>query len=171
AGSVGASIIIWILCGFWCGLGGYIYVELGVLITKSGADYAYLMEAFGPLIGFIRLWIESIVIRPVAVTVKALTFALYVVRPFYPDCEPPDGTVELLAVSMIMVLCGINCYSMTAVKRLQDWFTIAKVLALLTEVHNTGIHSTMFSKETFERWDLPQLRSTPDYSLIKDGRI
>ncbi|PIO61421.1 hypothetical protein TELCIR_17057, partial [Teladorsagia circumcincta] len=136
AGSVGASISIWILCGVWSGIGAYIYVELGVLITKSGADYAYLMEAFGPAIGFIRLWIESMVIRPVAVTIKALTFALYVVRPFYPDCEPPDGTVELLAITMIMVLCAINCYSMTAVKKLQDWFTVAKLLALLTVFAN-----------------------------------
>ncbi|KIH54125.1 hypothetical protein ANCDUO_15731 [Ancylostoma duodenale] len=101
AGSVGSSLIIWVLCGLWCGLGAYIYAELGTLITKSGGDYAYIMEAFGPFIGFLRLWIESMVVRPCALTIVGLTFALYMLRPIYPDCDPPAGSKELLAAVMI----------------------------------------------------------------------
>uniref|UniRef100_A0A7I4Y1Y1 Amino acid permease domain containing protein n=1 Tax=Haemonchus contortus TaxID=6289 RepID=A0A7I4Y1Y1_HAECO len=150
AGSVGSSIIIWILCGIWCGLGAYIYAELGSLITKSGGDYVYMTEAFGPFIGFLRLWIESMVVRPVALTIKALTFALYVIRPFYPNCDPPTGAVELLAIAKIMFLCGVNCYSMKAVTRLQDWFTLAKVLALVMVIV-TGGYLLLFGGPQY--WD------------------
>ncbi|KHJ92609.1 hypothetical protein OESDEN_07501 [Oesophagostomum dentatum] len=62
-GSVGSSLLMWVLCGIWCGLGSYIYAELGAMITKSGGDYAYIMEAFGPFLAFLRFWIESVVVR------------------------------------------------------------------------------------------------------------
>ncbi|KAK6038279.1 hypothetical protein COOONC_24216, partial [Cooperia oncophora] len=122
--------------------------------------------------------------RPVAISVITLTFALYIVHPFYQDCDPPPFSVELLAIAVILLLCGINCYSVKAVARLQDWFTIAKVLALLTVILTSGYllifgktqgnqcigtHLTISSKEISVRLDPLQLHFTLDCSHIKDG--
>ncbi|RCN31751.1 hypothetical protein ANCCAN_22463 [Ancylostoma caninum] len=131
AGSVGASLLIWIFCGIWCGIGAYIYAELGTLITKSGGDYTYIMEAFGPFLGFLRFWIESMVVRPCARCIVGLTFAHYIIRPFYPTCDPPPWSTEILAGLMIVTLSVVNCYSVKLVTVVQDWFTYIKVLALL----------------------------------------
>ncbi|KJH47280.1 hypothetical protein DICVIV_06636 [Dictyocaulus viviparus] len=124
AGSVGLSLIVWTVSGVFTAIGAYCYAELG-------GDYAYIMEAFGPFPAFVRLWIEAIVVRPCTVTIVALTFSIYTLRPFYPHCNPPEGLPELLAVLLIVLMTAINCISVRAATFVQDVFTIAKVIALL----------------------------------------
>ncbi|VDN60509.1 unnamed protein product [Dracunculus medinensis] len=131
AGSVGLSLIVWTACGIFAAIGAYCYAELGTLIHKSGGDYAYIMEAFGPFLAFIRLWVEAIVVRPCTCTVVALTFAIYMLRPFYPNCDPPQLAMPLLAATLLIILTAINCISVRLATFVQDFFTVAKVFALL----------------------------------------
>lgn len=100
-GSVGLSLVVWIASGVFSMIGAFCYAELGCCITKSGADYAYIMESFGPFVAFIRLWVECMIVRPCSQAVVALTFSFYVLRPIFPDCEPPDASVRFLAVLCI----------------------------------------------------------------------
>lgn len=101
SGSVGASLLIWTICGLFSMVGSYCYAELGTSIVRSGADYAYIYEAFGPFVAFVRLWVECIIVRPCTQAIVALTFAYYVIEPLFPDCEQPDLAVRLLAALCI----------------------------------------------------------------------
>ena len=101
AGSVGLSLIIWVACGLFSMIGAYCYAELGTSIMKSGADYAYIFEAYGPFLAFLRLWVECMIVRPCSQAIVALTFSYYVIEPLFPDCEQPDVAVRLLAVVCI----------------------------------------------------------------------
>jgi L-type amino acid transporter 8 len=129
-GSVGLSIIIWVLSGLYSLVGAFCFAELGCMIPKSGADYAYIMTSFGPFLAFLRLWIECIIVRPTSQAIVALTFALYALRPFYPDCDPPTESVKFLAVVCILILTFVNCWSVKWSTFVQDIFTYGKLLAL-----------------------------------------
>ena len=99
--SVGLSLVVWFFGGVFSLIGSYCFAELGCAIVKSGADYAYIYEAFGPLMAFLRLWVEVFVVRPCTVTIVALTFAYYIIEPLFPDCEQPQLAVVFLAALCI----------------------------------------------------------------------
>uniref|UniRef100_A0A1I7ZQJ9 Large neutral amino acids transporter small subunit 1 n=1 Tax=Steinernema glaseri TaxID=37863 RepID=A0A1I7ZQJ9_9BILA len=134
AGSASLALLVWLLSGAFSMLGALCYAELGTTIPKSGGDYAYISEAFGPLPAFLFLWIALVVINPTSNAIIALTFSNYALKPFFPACEVPDLAVRLLAACTIVVLTFINCYNVRWATRTQDAFTVTKVLALLTVV-------------------------------------
>ncbi|XP_057340877.1 large neutral amino acids transporter small subunit 1 isoform X1 [Microplitis mediator] len=130
-GSTNVALIVWTASGIFSMVGAYCYAELGCMIKKSGADYAYIMETFGPFAAFVRLWVECMIVRPCSQAIVALTFSIYVLKPFFPDCSPPEDAARLLAVVCICTLAFVNCWDVKWATRVQDVFTYAKLLALL----------------------------------------
>ena len=110
-GSVNMSLTIWILSGLYSMVGAYCYAELGLLIRKPGGDYTYILDSLGPFIGFVRLWAECLIVRPCTITIVALTFAKYSVKLLFPECEPPEESVKMLAAGCICLLAFINCWN------------------------------------------------------------
>ena len=64
-------------------------------------------------------------------TVVALAFGEYALKPFYLDCEVPLNARRLLAGWCMLLLTFINCYSVKLATRVQDVFTIGKISALI----------------------------------------
>jgi len=151
-GSVNMSLTIWILSGLYSMVGAYCYAELGLLIRKPGGDYTYILDTLGPFIGFIRLWAECLIVRPCTITIVALTFAKYSVKLLFPECEPPDESVRILAAVCICVLAFINCWEVKWATAVQDIFTYAKLLALFIIIA-TGIVQLGRGQTQYFNWD------------------
>eukprot|EP00090_Calanus_glacialis_P042179 TRINITY_DN7489_c0_g1_i2.p1 TRINITY_DN7489_c0_g1~~TRINITY_DN7489_c0_g1_i2.p1 ORF type:complete len:506 (-),score=126.10 TRINITY_DN7489_c0_g1_i2:224-1741(-) len=151
-GSVNMALVVWITSGIFSMIGAYCYAELGCMIKKTGADYAYIMVAFGDFLAFIRLWVECMIIRPCTVAIVALTFSIYAVKYFFPECDPPDEAVRILAASCICILAFVNCWDVSWATAVQDIFTYAKLLALFIIIA-TGIVQLGRGKTEHFTWD------------------
>lgn len=130
SGSIGASLVVWTLCGLMAMLGALCFAELGTSIKASGGEYTYIKLAYGPLPSFLYLWVTVIIIMPCTNAISALTFAKYVLQPLFPGDEPPVQAVRLTALAIIFLLVFINCVSIDASIKVQNSFTMGKVLAL-----------------------------------------
>jgi len=134
AGSTGAALIVWILSGLLSLIGALCYAELGTMIPKSGGDYTYILASLGPLPAFLYLWVALLIIVPTSNAVLALTFSFYILQPFWSNCDPPDLAVRLLSGAVIVLLTAVNCYNVKWTARLQDTFTVTKLIALAVVV-------------------------------------
>lgn len=132
AGSVGFSLAVWCMCGLMSMIGALCYAELGTSIPKSGGDYAYIFESFGPLFAFLYLWDAMLIFVPTTNAIMGLTFARYVIQPFFQDCAAPDDAIRILAAATICFLTWINCHGVKSTTKMQNVFMFAKIGALVT---------------------------------------
>lgn len=84
-----------------CIPGALCFAELGTMITKSGGEYPYLMEAFGPIPAYLFSWSSLFVIKPSSFAIICLSFSEYVCAPFYSGCSPPQVVIKTLAAAAI----------------------------------------------------------------------
>ncbi|XP_058385063.1 B(0,+)-type amino acid transporter 1 isoform X2 [Diceros bicornis minor] len=126
--AVGPCLIIWTACGILATLGALCFAELGTMITKSGAEYPYLMEAFGPIPAYLFSWTSLFVIKPSSFAIICLSFSEYVAAPFYSGCEPPQVVVKFLAAAAILLITTVNSLSVRLGSYVQNVFTAAKLV-------------------------------------------
>ncbi|XP_063856225.1 putative L-type amino acid transporter 1-like protein MLAS isoform X3 [Scylla paramamosain] len=108
-GSVGMSLVVWVMCGLMSMVGALCYAELGTSIPKSGGDYAYINAGFGSLPAFLFLWAANLIFVPTTNAIMALPFAKYVIQPFFPNCDLPDDAVRLIWLTVHMPLLYTCC--------------------------------------------------------------
>ncbi|KAG7187648.1 hypothetical protein KM043_016706 [Ampulex compressa] len=143
SGSVGLCLIIWVTCGILSLLGALAFAELSTVVPRSGAEYAYFIEAFSPLHryagqipAFVCSWVYVLLLRPAEVAVVMLTFAEYSVQPFsyYLTDLPPESMStlkKLIALLALGLITFINLNSVKLFVKIQNVFTVCKVMACM----------------------------------------
>ena len=157
------------------------------MIPKSGGDYAYIKYAFGPLLSFLYLWAALLVIMPAGNAIIALTFANYILEPFYPECDPPEDAVRLIAASLICegspssgtgflifvisgFLTAINCCNVKLAAKVTEIFSITKVLALLLIIIAGFAHLGLGNTENLSPDNLMQVSTQHSHLVSGENR-
>ncbi|XP_007244942.3 b(0,+)-type amino acid transporter 1 isoform X1 [Astyanax mexicanus] len=130
-GAVGPCLCVWAACGLLATFGALCYAELGTMITKSGGEYPYLMEGFGPVLAYLYSWTTIFVLKPSSFAIIALSCAEYASTPFYPGCSPPEIISKCLATAAVFLIVIVNCLSVKLASYVQNFFTAAKLLIII----------------------------------------
>ena len=120
----------WIL-GAWAAggivalAGAFIWAELAARKPELGGQYAYLREAYHPIVAFIYGWTLLLVIQTGGMAAVAITFARY----FRSIADLPF-TDTMVAVLALALLTAINCLGVRAGALTQNVFMSLKIAAI-----------------------------------------
>jgi APA family basic amino acid/polyamine antiporter len=122
-GSVGLSLLVWLLGGLLSLLGALTYAELAAANPEAGGLYCYIRDAFGRLSAFLYGWCLFLVIASGSVAALARAFSEYLAKVL--AISPVEQTVA--AVLMIGIVTVINVWGTRKSSDLQNWTTLLKV--------------------------------------------
>lgn len=131
-GSIGWAFAIWISCGFIAMCGALSYTELASSFTKSGGEFIFIKESFGPALAFLRIWTLVAILGPASVAVQSMVVANYLITPFVDDCSKSEyyTVIRLIAACIMCLIIFINSVSVPASSHLQSVLTVAKLIGL-----------------------------------------
>lgn len=119
----------WLAGGLLALVGAFIYAELSNRMPKVGGQYAYIREAYDPLLGFLYGWVSILVINAGGTAAVAVTFGKYF-REFSRGTVPEN----VAAVSVVVALTAINCMGVRAGSGVQSFFMVLRILAIVMMV-------------------------------------
>lgn len=124
-GSAPLVLLAWLAAGLVSMAGALTYAELAARLPRTGGEYVFLREAFGPVPAFLFGWTRTLVgaASQAAVAVAFATFLGSLVPPL-------ASWTGAVAGAAVAVLTGINCVGVVAGARVQTGLTAAKVVAL-----------------------------------------
>ena len=115
----------WLAGGAIALAGAFIYAELADRMPKVGGQYAYIREAYHPLLGFLYGWICLLVIHAGGSAAVAVTFAKYF-QVFSRGAIPE----KLIAVVVVLVFTVVNCLGVRAGGGVQSVFMLLRIVAI-----------------------------------------
>lgn len=141
--SASLLILAWALGSAFALFGALTYAELAAMYPQAGGVYVFLREAFGPLTAFLYGWATLLVVLAGGIAAVAIGFADYFSY-FFPALssqhlltEIPLGITtlrisadQLVAISAIVFLGGINYFGVRSGSGTNAVLTIAKVTGL-----------------------------------------
>src|SRR5438477_8449362 len=104
SGSVGLSMLVWIVGGVMSLLGALTYAELAAANPEAGGLYCYIRDGFGRLPAFLYGWCLFLVIASGTIAALARAFTKYLNE----IVQLRDWQSNAISIGMILVVTVIN---------------------------------------------------------------
>lgn len=123
--------LVWVVAGLLVLLGALTFAELAAALPESGGQYAYLREAYHPVVAFLQGWGSFFIGKAASVSALAVAFGALL-------SELEGGTLIgggadtwFIAVGIITFLTGVNYVGVRFGGWVQSITTALKVAALV----------------------------------------
>src|SRR6202453_3311847 len=115
----------WIFGGI-IGVGGaFIWAELAATLPEVGGQYAYLRDAYHPIVAFLYGWVLLLVIQTGGMAAVAIIFADYL-----RELTGIGLSSQVIAITTLAVLTAINCFGVRAGSNVQNALMLIKIAAI-----------------------------------------
>jgi basic amino acid/polyamine antiporter, APA family len=125
-GSGPLILLAWLLGGGVAMLGAFIYAELAARQPAAGGQYAYIREAFHPLLAFLYGWTLLLVVQSGGMAAVAMTFARYFAEST--RLRVPEAALAALTLAL---LTAINCLGVRWGSNVQSVLMVTKAVAIV----------------------------------------
>ncbi len=116
----------WIVGGIIALLGAFVYAELAVMRPDVGGQYAYLRDAFHPMVAFLYGWGLLLITQTGGMAAVAVTFAHY-----FRELTGTLIPAAPIAVASLIVLTIVNCFGVRSGTNVQNTFMVMKIAAIV----------------------------------------
>jgi basic amino acid/polyamine antiporter, APA family len=125
-------MLAWIIGGVIAIVGAGVFAELAARRAHDGGVYAYLRDAFHPVVAFCYGWTLLLVSQSGGSAAAAVTFAFYLQAMTGITLTSVQQTI--VAVTVLAIFTIINCLGVRESTSTQNVFMVAKLLAIATVI-------------------------------------
>jgi APA family basic amino acid/polyamine antiporter len=129
-GSNQLMLLLWVVGGVIAVCGALTLCELSAALPRTGGDYVYLHEAYGPLAAFLSGWVSFLIGFSAPSASAAFGAAKFLLVPLHLDDTIALPVQRGVATLAILIFATIHTLSRRQTARIQGWITALK-LALL----------------------------------------
>lgn len=124
-GAPGLGMIAWLITGIVSIMAALTFAEVAILIPKTGGMVAYLDEIYGPKVGFLTGWMQTILFYP------AMIAALAVICAQQAATFIGEGYTVPVAIAIIIIIMLMNGMGSKVGGAVQVISTVCKLIPLV----------------------------------------
>jgi len=115
----------WLAGGVIALTGAFIWAELADRLPRVGGQYAYLREAYHPLVAFLYGWVLLLVIQTGGMAAVTVTFSRYFLE--LSGLHLPDWQIAVMTLTILTVT---NCLGVKSGSNVQSGLMVLKIAAI-----------------------------------------